>query len=95
LKITDAEHHCPFLNRADERCSDKMNLSALGYAYKFCFDNYKKCPVYMELLVDRRIKRLAAATVRPRYEDRQFIQLSISHRHAQRARAIVAGISGD
>lgn len=92
--MTDQEHHCPFLNRADDRCAEKMNLSALDYAYKFCFDNYKKCPVYMELLVDRRIKRLAAATVKPRYEDQQFIQLSIAHRNAQRERAAFIGASG-
>jgi len=93
--MSDTEHHCPFLNRADDRCAEKMNLSALDYAYKFCFDHYAKCPVYTELLVDRRIRRLAAATVKPRYEDQQFIQLSITHRNAQRGCSPAALASGN
>src|SRR4051812_22495114 len=49
--------HCPFLNRADFRCSENFSLERLGYAFHYCFDQYKACPNYIELLVERRVKR--------------------------------------
>lgn len=88
--MDEAGCHCPFLNRADERCADRLNLSQLDYAYRYCFDAYKRCSVYVELLAERRIKRLSAAVVKPGHEDQRFIQLSISHRNAQREVASLA-----
>ncbi|MCC6423118.1 MAG: hypothetical protein IT447_06520 [Phycisphaerales bacterium] len=49
--------HCPFLNRSDERCGDHFRLDHLHHAYKYCFDRYAACPVYLELLVERRVRR--------------------------------------
>jgi hypothetical protein len=89
--MPDTGNHCPFLNRADGRCAEKMNLSSLDYAYRFCFDAYRKCPVYMELLVDRRLRRLAAVT---QHDSSPLIQLSISHRGANRSGALAVGASG-
>src|SRR5690349_20652918 len=57
-------HHCPFLNRADERCSAHFQLDHLGEAFEHCFDEYAACPIYLELLSERRFRRsLAAAGV--------------------------------
>jgi hypothetical protein len=56
-----AEHHCPFLNRSDARCSDAFSLESLEHTYQFCFGRYKACPTYLELLVERRLRRSAAA----------------------------------
>jgi hypothetical protein len=53
-------NHCPFLNRTDARCSKHFCLDHLQHAFKFCFDRYKACPVYLELLVERRVRRLSA-----------------------------------
>jgi hypothetical protein len=53
--------HCPFLNRADSRCAAHFNLDGLRQAYGICFDRYKTCPVYLELLIERRARRSGAA----------------------------------
>jgi hypothetical protein len=53
--------HCPFLNRADERCASYFSIDGLGHAYRYCFDRYKTCPVYIQLLIERRVKRADAA----------------------------------
>jgi hypothetical protein len=52
--------HCPFLNRADTRCSQNFQLDSLGHAFRHCFGQFKTCPTYIELLVERRIKRVTA-----------------------------------
>lgn len=52
--------HCPFLNRSDDRCSDAFNLEHLNHAFHFCFGRYKACPQYLELLVERRLRRQTA-----------------------------------
>jgi hypothetical protein len=55
-----AHHHCPFLNRADRRCAEHFSLDRLGHAFEFCFDAYKTCPTYLQLLVERQVKRVSA-----------------------------------
>ena len=55
--MPERSHHCPFLNRADARCSKHFSLDALGYAFDHCFDYYEGCGVYLELLVERRVRR--------------------------------------
>ena len=57
-------HHCPFLNRADERCSAHFRLDHLGDAFEHCFDRYHACPIYEELLLERQVRR-AEAALRP------------------------------
>jgi hypothetical protein len=59
--MSDREHHCPFLNRADHRCSNFFSIESLQHAFEHCFDAYKACTVYQELLVERQARREAAA----------------------------------
>jgi hypothetical protein len=59
--MPDQSHHCPFLNRADRRCSDHFSLDHLEHAFEFCFDSYASCPVYLQLLLERQVKRVSAA----------------------------------
>lgn len=59
--MPDHNHHCPFLNRADARCSKHFSLDALGHAFDHCFGYYEGCGVYLELLVERRVRRARAA----------------------------------
>jgi len=50
--------HCPFLNRSDYRCSDKLRLDHIDHAFDYCFGDYKACPVYLEQLAERRVRRV-------------------------------------
>ena len=52
------DHHCPFLNRSDARCSQYFHLSELQHAFEYCFDQYTACPVYLERLVERRVRQI-------------------------------------
>jgi hypothetical protein len=52
------DHHCPFLNRPDARCSQHFHLSELQHAFEHCFDQYTACPVYLERLVERRVRQI-------------------------------------
>lgn len=54
------DHHCPFLNKSDARCSNYFQLSNLEHAFEYCFDRYQACPVYLERLVERRVRRIEA-----------------------------------
>jgi hypothetical protein len=53
-------HHCPFLNRADARCSTHFQLNHLGSAFEHCLDHYRECTVYAELLDERQRRRAPA-----------------------------------
>jgi hypothetical protein len=61
--------HCPFLNRSDTRCSSHFSLDHLSDAFEQCMDAYQTCPVYLELLAERRERRgepmLAIYPMRP------------------------------
>src|SRR3954468_24967191 len=59
----DPGRHCPFLNRADERCSEHFRLDHLGEAFGQCFDLYHACPTYQELLLERQCRRAEAAAL--------------------------------
>jgi hypothetical protein len=54
-------HYCPFLNRDDDRCAENFSLDHLGAAFGRCFGSYSACPVYAELLAERRVRRSRAA----------------------------------
>jgi hypothetical protein len=56
-------HHCPFLNRDDNRCSENFSLDHLGAAFSRCFGSYSACAVYSELLAERQVRRSRAASV--------------------------------
>jgi hypothetical protein len=55
--------HCPFLNRADDRCSMHFRLDQLDKAFDHCFDRYPACAVYQQLLLERRVRRAEAAVL--------------------------------
>ena len=59
--MSDREHHCPFLNRADHRCAGFFSIEGLQHAFEHCFDAYKSCGVYAELLAERQARRGQAA----------------------------------
>ncbi len=54
--MSELGHHCPFLNRADSRCAEHLKIDRLDHAFEFCFDVYAACPVYLDLLIERRTK---------------------------------------
>jgi hypothetical protein len=60
--MSDREHHCPFLNRADRRCAGFFSIEGLQHAFEHCFDAYKACGVYHELLHERQARRGQGAT---------------------------------
>jgi hypothetical protein len=51
--------HCPFLNRCDGRCGQFLSVNRLGHAFARCFGQYRACPVYAELLWERRHRSTA------------------------------------
>ena len=53
--------HCPFLNRADSRCSRHFSLDRLDSAFEHCFGEYKSCAVYGEQLAERCERRMNAS----------------------------------
>src|SRR5687768_10083011 len=57
--------HCPFLNRSDRRCSDCLSLDHIDHAFDYCFGEYKACAVYLELLAERRVRRLCGLLTPP------------------------------
>jgi hypothetical protein len=86
--------HCPFLNRADPRCAANFSLERLDHAFEYCFDRYQACPVYLDLLVERRVRRASdAADAQPSQPPNQhakpLVQVSISTRLRELARRIV------
>ena len=89
--MRDTVEHCPFLNRSDERCAENFNIDHLQHAFKFCFGRYKTCPSYIELLVERRIRRgeaaerMAATAAAVNHANDRFVPLTISAGHAQLA----------
>jgi hypothetical protein len=92
----DCGEHCPFLNRSDRRCSSYLSLDRITHAFDHCFGEYKSCPVYLELLVERRVRRLCGllspgehgatptdGPARPPAAPRPVVQLTIAQSHAQ------------
>jgi hypothetical protein len=59
--MSDREHHCPFLNRSDHRCSHFFSMHDMQHAFEHCFDAYQSCGVYRELLAERQARRGQAA----------------------------------
>ena len=59
--MSDREHHCPFLNRSDNRCSRFFSMHDMQHAFEHCFNAYQSCGVYRELLAERQARRGQAA----------------------------------
>ena len=86
--MTEPGHHCPFLNRADARCSRHFSLDDLGHAFDYCFDYYEGCSVYLELLVERRVRRARGHETDgagDASDSDNFTQLTIAGRVAHRS----------
>lgn len=87
--MTENVHHCPFLNRADSRCSEHFSLDRLGHTFDYCFGYYEGCAVYLELLVERRVMRARGQEVHGAGDDSNFggklIQVTVSGRNSHRA----------
>lgn len=60
-----SEHHCPFLNRKDDRCAEHFSVGRMQHAFDHCFSSYASCPTYREMLEERTIRRDAAAELVP------------------------------
>jgi hypothetical protein len=84
--MADQGNHCPFLNRADGRCSTFFSLDRLDHAFEYCFGEYQQCPVYLELLVERRVRRMTGSCD----GSSPLVQITLAHRYKQPA----AGASG-
>ena len=89
----DCGEHCPFLNRSDRRCSSFLSLDRIAHAFDHCFGEYKSCPVYLELLVERRVRRLCGL-LSPAEQDsgqtdgqfrRPVVQLTVGQSHGTSA----------
>jgi hypothetical protein len=96
MEASATNHHCPFLNRADRRCAEHFNLDHLRHTFTYCFDSYKACPHYLEMLVERQVKRVsggavkverAAGTMKIGTENagHTIVQISLPRRYAQSA----------
>ena len=59
--MADLGNHCPFLNRADRRCSTFFSIEQIQHTFEHCFHAYSACEVYQELLLERQIRRAQAA----------------------------------
>ena len=82
--MTHHNLHCPFLNRPDARCSDHFSLENLGHAFSYCFGSYQQCPVYSELLAERRQRRENASVGRDdNHAQTPVIQVTLHGRAAQ------------
>ena len=90
--------HCPFLNRSDHRCGDKLRLDHIDHAFDYCFGDYKACSVYLEQLAERRVRRLCGLLTPPgsagsseddpdaiRTPRRPLVQLTVAAPHTARA----------
>src|SRR5262245_57600255 len=101
--MSDREHHCPFLNRADSRCSDFFSIEQLQHAFEHCFHAYTACSVYQELLVERQTRREYAAAgpaghdvnnARTKVETNRFVQIRLPAALASAAAAHAARADG-
>lgn len=81
--MPDHGMHCPFLNRADERCSNYFSLDRLDHAFGFCFGEYRECKMYREMLIERQERRLTGRTDVDRINrNRPLVQITLHRRHA-------------
>jgi len=79
--------HCPFLNRADHRCSGFFNLNNLDHALEHCFDRYEACSVYATLFSER-LERRGQAVGEEVVQDgsaggRRLVQVKIASRYTK------------
>jgi len=79
--MSDQCNHCPFLNRADVRCSTFFSLDRLEHTFDYCFGAYQECGVYPELLVERRLRRMSGSS----HGSTPLVQITLPGRYKQPA----------
>ena len=85
--------YCPFLNRADERCSGHFNLDGLEQAFAHCFGDFESCPHHGELSRERAAEQARVEDADGRYShcnssvSQSPIQVTVSARSRQRLAA--------
>ena len=85
--MSDQGHNCPFLNRSDPRCSGNFSLDGLRRAFQHCLGDYQACPLYTELVMERRMKRVAVnreAKVESSHGAPIPVQVTVARRVQQR-----------
>lgn len=94
--MSDCGDHCPFLNRADGRCSESFSLDKLSYAFDHCFGYYQACSTYLELLVERRVRRARGQFGDLHDDQPHLIQVTVGgkDRHPTADPALVSHASG-
>lgn len=75
--------HCPFLNRSDPRCAEYLRLGSLAHAFHHCWNEYGACPVYCELLSQRRGRRPAEMKAVHDEPANVIVQVNVSRRIAR------------
>ncbi|HEY0008622.1 MAG TPA: hypothetical protein VGB55_07855 [Tepidisphaeraceae bacterium] len=50
----------------------------MEYAFSHCFENYKACPTYLELLVERRVRRMNEAVLHGHHA---HVELTVAGKH--------------
>ena len=79
--------YCPFLNRADERCSGHFNLDGLEQAFAHCFGDFAACPHHQEMSREREAQNARAEDENGGNGHCDPIQVTISARTRQRLAA--------
>jgi len=54
--MSEPNPHCPFLNRPDARCAEHFRVDNLDHAFRHCFHRYQACEVYIDRVIERRLK---------------------------------------
>lgn len=84
--MPDQGSHCPFLNRADGRCATFFSLDRLEHAFAYCFGQYHQCRFYVELLVERRVRRLSGCCADDGDDGTSpLVQITLPNRRRQHA----------
>jgi hypothetical protein len=81
---------CPFIERVDHRCSSYFSLERLDHAFEVCFDQYKACPLFQQMMAERRMKRHDAHVAghdTERASDNIVPKLWVTHRDSEAAHA--------
>src|SRR3954451_21911814 len=81
---------CPFIERVDHRCSSSFSLERLDHAFEVCFDQYKACPLFQQMMVERRMQRHGADSAGrqgERTSDNDGPALWVTHRDPEAAYA--------
>lgn len=89
--MSDRGHQCPFINKADTRCSHNFTLERIEQAFEHCFSSYHACPVFVELLAERRIRRGDNITITARNvahaaaaANGELVQVQVSANYSKR-----------